>query len=667
MSFWRGQISRIATAPLVAVCSGLVLAVIPLGDKLSPWPIVVFAAAILFRLLVNRRHWRLPSGPLRVAVLAAGVGGVAMGGFAGFESWLGILLVLLAMKLIETNSILDFEVLVLLGWFFCLCGLSFSQDLTTWLYLSGVALLLAGSLLRFHRPIARAGLGSAILPVLKMLGQATPIIALLFLFFPRIRGDFRIQFGGSNTALMGMGDQLSPGSVARLARNESIAFRAEFTDGNVPPVAQRYWRGVVLWHGEGLTWTRSFLQMRVERRVDHLEGKPIRQQIFLKPHGGRWLVALDRPTGNVSDATFEVGGFLQSTRPVVAPLIYTVISRPEDHETALFPIQRIEALRKPKVISPRVQALVDSWRGAGDREIIEAALRYFRQEKFVYSLDPGTYDGDALSEFLFERRTGFCEHFAAAFATLARLAGIPSRVVIGYHGGELGLGNYMIVRQLDAHAWAEVWLKGQGWQRIDPTNVVAPGRLVSGSESLLEQARQNAGAGDDFANASGLRRLMSKARLFWDRISYQWDLRIVSYDDSSQRSTLTLFGLERFSPPMIVFWLVTGIVFVLSLIGLWLARSRGGRKREPLVSEYQRFCRSLAAAGVAREPDEGPLTFSERAAIAFPHQARAIREIAAFYIAARYAGDATAAGHFKRAARALPRLDCTRASSDSRG
>src|SRR5205807_3979349 len=140
---------------------------------------------------------------------------------------------------------------------------------------------------------------------------------------------------------------------------------------------------------------------------------------------------------------FEAGGFLQSKRPVVAPLIYEVISRPENHETALFPIQRIEALRKPEVIGPRVQALVDSWRGAGDREIIEAALRYFRQEKFVYSLEPGTYGGDALSEFLFERRVGFCEHYAAAFATLARLAGIPSRVVVGYHGGEMGLGNYM--------------------------------------------------------------------------------------------------------------------------------------------------------------------------------------------------------------------------------
>jgi hypothetical protein len=130
---------------------------------------------------------------------------------------------------------------------------------------------------------------------------------------------------------------------------------------------------------------------------------------------------------------------------------------------------------------------------------------------------------------------------------------------------------------------------------------------------------------------------------------------------------LTLVGLEKFSPPAIVFWLILGIVFVLGLVGLWLARSRDGRRKDPLVGEYRRFCRRLAAAGLAREPDEGPLKFSERAAIAFPRHAAAIREVAAFYIAARYAGDVAAAGDFKRAARALKRLDRTRASSGSRG
>jgi transglutaminase-like putative cysteine protease len=662
VSFWRGEQSRIATAPLVVACFALVLSVLPLGDKISPWAIVVFGGAILARLLVNRRRWRLPSGPLRIAVLAAGIGGIAFfsGTLIGVEPGLGIFLVMVSLKLLETNSVRDFQVVVLLGWFLCVCGLCFSQDFTTWLYLSAVALLLAGSLVRFHRSAGRASFGRAVLTVLKMLAQAMPIVVLLFLFFPRVQGGFQVQFGRPASALTGMSDELSPGSFARLAQNANIAFRADFPDANIPARSQLYWRGAVLWRCEGLIWARGHPEMRVERRAGQLEGAAIRQQIFLKPLGGRWLPALDRPASDVPGATREAGGFLQSRRPILSPLVYSVASRPENRESQLDPIQQFTALRKPAVISPRVQALAASWResGATDKQVIDAALRHFRRERFIYSLEPGFYGADALSEFLFERRVGFCEHYAAAFATLMRIAGIPSRVVVGYHGGEMGLGNYVTVRQLDAHAWAEVWIKGEGWLRVDPTTVVAPDRISSGSESFLAtQARaQDPSAAGASTGVTGLRELLRPARLLWDNISYHWDLRVVSYDDASQRSMLTLVGLEKFTPPMLLFWLAVGVVFILSLLGLWLARPRRGDKG-PLVRDYERFCRRFAAAGLPREPNEGPLHFSERAAINFPAQAAAIRKAARFYIAARYARDLAVIGDFQRAVRALPKLE----------
>lgn len=662
MNFLRGEQSRIATAPLVAACFALVLAVLPLGDKISPWAIVVFGGAILARLLVNRRRWRMPSGLLRIAVLAVGIGGIAFfsGTLIGVEPGLGVFLVMLSLKLLETNSVRDFQIIVLLGWFVCVCGLCFSQDFATWLYLSGVALFLAGSLVRFHRPAGRAKLGGSVLTVLKMLLQASPIVVLLFLFFPRVQGGFQVQFGRPASANTGISDELSPGSFARLAQNAEIAFRADFPDGNIPARSQLYWRAAVLWRSEGLTWARGHSEMRAERRSGQLEGTAIRQQIFLKPHSGRWLPALDRPASDVPGATFEAGGFLQSRRPIMAPYVYTVVSRPENSESQLDPILRFGALRKPATVSPRVQALAESLRAGGttEKEVIDAALRYFRKERFVYSLAPGSYGADALTEFLFERRIGFCEHYAAAFATLMRIAGIPARVVVGYHGGEMGLGSYVTIRQLDAHAWAEVWIKGEGWQRIDPTTVVAPDRISSGSESFIEtQARaQDPSADGGSTGVTGLRELLRPVRLLWDNISYHWDLRVVSYDDASQRSMLTLVGLEKFTPPMLVFWLAVGVVFILSLLGLWLVRPRRGDKG-PLVGEYERFCRRLASAGLPREPNEGPLHFSERAAIAFPAQAAAIREAARYYIAARYARDVAAVKDFQRAVRALPTLD----------
>ena len=661
MSRWRGQHSTLATTPLTGVCLALVLATVPLLDRVAPWAVAVFAAAILLRLFVNRQRLRLPSVPLKIALLAIGLAGIAIsyGGFIGIEPGLGVLLILLSLKLLETNTVRDFQVLVLLGWFLCLCGLFFSQDLGRWLYLGAVALLLGASLIRFHHAPPGGGFARPAGLALKMLAQALPIVALLFLLFPRSRGDFRLQFSRSVLGVTGMSNQLSPGSFASLTRNENRAFRVDFPDGNVPPLSQLYWRGAVLWRGEGLTWRRGLPSMVVENRPGQLIGPPVRQRIILEPHGGRWIFALDRPAIEVRDAEFQAGGFLESTRPIAAPLRYEVTSRPDNREAGLMPDHKIEATRKPAQISPQVKALVDSWRAGGtpDHEVAEAALRFFRKENFVYSLAPNTYGSDALTEFLFQRRSGFCEHYAAAFATLMRIAGIPSRVVIGYHGGEYNrLGNYVLVRQLDAHAWAEVWFKGEGWLRVDPTNVIAPDRISSGSESFLEsQALADNAAGGTSTGAAGLRELLREARLAWDNVRYQWDLRVVNYDEDAQQTFFNIAGLGDFAPPVIVLWIAIGALFLFGVLAWWLGRPRR-EGVDPLVRDYRRFCRALANAGIAREPWEGPQQFAERAAARFPRESAAIRKAAALYIAARYARQTEAAAHFRRAIRELPRL-----------
>src|SRR5207249_5266364 len=115
-------------------------------------------------------------------------------------------------------------------------------------------------------------------------------------------------------------------------------------------------------------------------------------------------------------------------------------------------------------------------------------LQFFRTHGFRYSLSPGEYKKNDLDQFLFHRRTGFCEHYAASFATLMRLAGVPARVVVGYLGGEYNdLGRFFLVRQADTHAWCEVWLPDSGWTRVDPTGVVAPGRASLDLNSFLER------------------------------------------------------------------------------------------------------------------------------------------------------------------------------------
>ncbi len=654
--------SALATAPLVGIIAALILAVAPLAAKIAGWVLGFFLIACGGRLFMNRDAGKLPSLAVKVLLFALGIGGVAAtyGSMLGIEPGLSILLFLVSLKLLEANSARDFHVLALIGFFLALCALFFSQDLLLWLYVAVVILLLTATLVRFHRGEGVASYRRSTLLAVTLLLQALPIVVLLFLFFPRTYGGFRFQFSQSILNAAGMSERLSPGSIAALALNDQIVFRADFPDGKVPPMSAMYWRAGVLWRGDGLTWIHG-LPLNEEGRLGQLGGMAVRQRISVQPHGARWLYALDRPASDVRGATLEPGGFLQSRRTITSQFRYEVISRPENRQTTLPAEQRVETLRPPARVSPQVRALVAGWQREhpDPQDLIETALHFFRKERFIYTLHPGTYsDANGLDEFLFERRQGFCEHYAAAFATLMRVAGISSRVVIGYHGGEFNaLGKYVIVRQADAHAWCEVWIKDSGWLRVDPTDMIAPDRLASGLASYLEThgAETDPAASQRSTAAAGWRELQRDLRLAWDSINYQWDLRVLNFDEDNQRTFLLALGFGSIRWPEILTWVVVLIATCLGVIGLWLRRP-GPESGDEVGRWYGRFCRILEGGGLKRETWEGPQHFGERAAAHFAAQAVAIREITALYIQLRYGPAAPAPRAFIRAVRSMPRL-----------
>jgi protein-glutamine gamma-glutamyltransferase len=656
VSIFRGPHSTIATPPLAALVLGLVLAAAPLFGRVAGWAFALFCAAGAARLLMNRPGARLPSLAGKVLLFGIGFGGILLtyGAFVGIEPGLSGLLLLVSLKLLETNTVRDFQVIALLGFFMALCALFFAQNLALWLYVLTVFVLLTAALVHFHRGPGARRPGRSLRLGAALLLQALPIVALLFAFFPR-GSQQSVVFMQPAATGGGMSDQLSPGSVASLALGSEVVFRAEFPDGNAPSMSAMYWRGGVLWQGNGLNWQRG-RSLSVEDSA--LRGATIRQRIILEPHGGLGLFALDRPATEIRGAFLDAGGFLQTQRPVLKQVPYEVISRPDNRETELPPDHLRETLRQPQVISPQIRALVAGWRSAHsqDRDLADAALRYFRSERFTYSLAPGTYNGPgALDEFLFRRRTGFCEHYAAAFATLMRVAGIPSRVVLGYHGGEFNArGRYVIVRQSDAHAWCEVWIKGEGWLRLDPTDVIAPDRLSSGLTSYLEN-RAASTAGNTSSAAAGWREVRRDLRLVWDNLSYQWDLHVLSFDGDGQKTFLATIGLGDFRWVEMTLTQIVGAAVLLGALGLWQRRPR--RAPADAVSRaYARFCAALATAGVPREPWEGPLQFGERAAAHCAPHATAIREIATLYARLRYGAAPPSPAAFLRAVRALPRL-----------
>src|SRR4029077_5802534 len=381
----------------------------------------------------------------------------------GVEPAVSLLVMLMSLKILEAQTAREFQVMVLIGWVLCLCGFFLSQDFAIALCLLTAFALLLVALIQFYRGSSPGAFWPPLGTACKLLVQAAPPVVLLFLFFPRINTGFRLELRDPRSASTGFSDRISPGSVAALATSSDIAFRAEFPDSKTPPAGPMYWRGAVMWHCDGMEWRARYAPASTSRSSSQLPtGSTVRQRILLAPHGARWMFALDRPFESPRGAILARGDYLWSTQPIRKRLRYEVVSSPKVAAKELTPNERREALELPSSISPAVRQLAQSWtaQNSTPRAIINSALQFFRTQGFRYSLSPGEYRKNDLEQFLFHRRVGFCEHYAASFATLMRLAGIPARVVVGYLGGEYNdLGHFIRVRQADTHAWCELWLQ----------------------------------------------------------------------------------------------------------------------------------------------------------------------------------------------------------------
>lgn len=639
------QTQVIPRRPLLWLAAAFLFLAPAMLAGIAAWVPLVFIGAMLAKFWLDQKDRRLRSRVWQVvlAVLAFGAVVATYGSPQGIEAGVSLLVLIASLKILEAHTTRDFHVLVMIGWVLCLCAFLLSQDLQIALCVLGAFVLLNGALLQFHRRTTGPRAGWApVATSLKLFAQAIPIILLLFFLFPRGTGGMRLRLVGATGDTVGFSGQLSPGSVASVATSEENAFRVEFPDGNLPPRPSLYWRGAVLVEGDGFNWNAGEGLGRA--RPSQRTGPLVRQIITLEPHAGRWLFALDRPVQAPPGINLAPGRYLRSMRPVNTMRRYEVASSQTAGEDDLHPRERADALRPPSHVSARMRDLVGTWTaGAGDPQtVVKNALEFFRTQGFVYSLSPGQYTGtEALDDLLFNRKSGFCEHYAGAFASLMRLAGIPSRIVVGYLGGQFNqYGNYLLVRQSDAHAWCEVWLPNEGWTRVDPTSVVAPERLNLGSlrdmrttSTAPNQANSPRNSPTDVSSSG---RFIDEARLAWDSVSYAWDSRVLSFDVDGQREFFTRLGLESIPGARLLAWSVAGIALLLAAyVALlsWRARTQTDLPR----ALYEQFCRKLARLGAERAVTEGPSDFASRAASQLPQHATAIQRIADLYVRLRYA------------------------------
>jgi hypothetical protein len=597
------------------------------------------------------KFWMEPRGyRLRFAMLKLMLAALALfaifasyGSLKGIEPGISLLVVLVSLKVLEAHTAREFQVMVLMGWVLCLCGFFLSQDFVIALSILTAFTLLLVALIQFYRGSSPGAFWPPLGTTCKILVQAAPLVVLLFVLFPRVNTGLRFDFRPNRLAGSGFSDRLSPGSIAALANSSDIAFRAEFPGGSATPPGSMYWRGLVMWHCDGMEWRAPYVPVSISRSARQFpRGNAFRQRITLAPHGARWMFALDRPFEIPPGAILARGDYLWSVQTIRKARRYEVVSSPGATGKELTPGERREALEIPSSISPAVRELAQSWatQNSNPRAIVNSALQFFQAQGFRYSLTPGEYGKNGLEQFLFHRRIGFCEHYAASFATLMRLAGIPARVVVGYLGGEYNdLGHFVLVRQADTHAWCEVWLPESGWTRVDPTTAVAPGRASLDLNSFLErriasgqmEARRSA-----FLTQLARSALFTNARLALETLSYEWDTRLLAFDADVQEVLLDSMGLANRGPlVLIIEILIVAIALLVIYFGWMQLRTRSRADRVKLL--YERFCQKAARLGVQRDPWEGPSDFSRRAAQLLPNESKRIRQISDTYIALRYA------------------------------
>ena len=555
---------------------------------------------------------------------------VYYGSVFGREPGTALAVGLLILKLLETEAPRDVRVGVGFACFALMAALLFGQGMLATL-LVALGLLPALATLRALEPApVPATLARSLLPGLGLLGAALPLALLGFLLVPRLSTPL---WGApaADQARTGLSDSMSPGNFTELLTDDRPALRVSF-DGPPPAPDQRYFRAYVMWHYDGRSW-RYLAPGRQHPAVPApIEvSTSIGYRISLLPTHQRVLPTLDVPLAAPVGARLRADREVFADKPVNDPLSYAL------HSALVYRLQpqlddrsRRLGLLLPAGFNPRTLALARQWRqryGSDDAAIVQAALALFHDGGFHYTLAPAPLGRNAVDDFLFDTREGFCEHYSSAFTVLMRAAGIPARVVTGYQGGYWNkLGQYLLVRNSDAHAWSEVWLAGRGWVRVDPTAAVRPERVTLGAA---------AAAGNQLAwyRSDWLQGLRNR----WDIVNRWWDQGVVGFDALRQRGLLTPFGIRDTDTTMLgVLLAISSMLFI--AIGLaWALLRRPSR--DPLRAALRVLERKLARRGVVRRAGEGPQHYLRRAARALPAQREELSRLSAIYLELRYGHD----------------------------
>jgi len=531
------------------------IAVLPLFFFLPLWMPLMWFVVVAARVQMFRGAWPFPRNMVKTAMGVVCIAGLVFSykGAVGVEPMVAFLVVAFVLKLVEVRDRNGVVLIVFIGFIAVAALFIFSQSFWTALYSLFTLTVLFGCLQSMYRSRPRS-VPSQVKDAFYLLLKSLPLMGILFLVLPRVGPLWAVPDPGTS-GKTGFSDTMSPGDISNLVRSQEIAFRVNFDpdetgSAEVPPPQERYWRGLTLDTFDGRSWLFSPPWNRTGDTVNSVNrphpdwdlrkvgtGKVYKYSVLMEAHRQAWLFSLMVPMSAKSELKM---GFTDDYLMMTAKEIRKrVLYRVESHtgyirSPSLSPRERETNLFVP-IGNPRTFELANRWvsRGLSPAALVQEALSFYR-DKFSYSLQPPPLGEQSVDEFLFDTQIGFCEHFASSFTFLMRASGVPARVVIGYQGGTFSEdASHLVVRQLDAHAWAEVWLENKGWVRVDPTNAVAPDRIQLGIQEALNSSEASLLEGGFISRA-----WFQQVKLRFEELEYLWQKNVLSYDKQRQSSFL---------------------------------------------------------------------------------------------------------------------------------
>ncbi len=575
---------------------------------------IIFVISLLCIWIFLKRQKPFPKiGTFLLTALALGSIYLSHQSFIGVEAGVAVLSTFLFAKSLETKNRRDLIILFNFALFVAASSFLYSQSFGMAVV---IILCLLSCLIGLYRiqtsefqqsqQSPRIALQQDAKYVGRFVLYALPFFILLFIFFPRLPPLWHIPIP-ENKGITGIGDSMSPGDIAELSQSNALAFRIIGDVSKLPPRSELYWRALVLDEYDGQRWTSSFINqqplIRQPGEVVPVSTSGWNYQYLATDPSVFWVMGLEKSMPlerryyNRQDWSIVPRRLTQRVEPIHLQWLGS------QNTESILPEQFVQRLNTQTQAHLDTQAQQLAQRlylqsEEDPRRYIRTVLNWYQQNHFVYTLKPGVLGKNRIDEFLFKSRQGFCEHYASSFVMLMRYVGIPARVVTGYQGGQLAPdGKSWEVRQLDAHAWTEVWID-QRWQRFDPTAMVAPQRIDDGMQNLISQDERVWASNSGWTSQRNV--WLARLRVWSDYASYQWQSKVVGYNAESQQGWLAKLGLSSVYSSVIILISGIGILILLYILKIYL---KARQLQSPFDYSIQQFNQTLKK-DLKRQPAE---------------------------------------------------------------